>query len=96
MAVAVFALPTARRHYRGEERWFPLLDELGHRRLRAAFIAAGIPAARAGALVFFLDDQRHLDRHQAEATRTRYRALLAELDPAVVRRRARGGRSSAA
>ncbi len=73
-----------RRIYNGEDRWFPLLEELGHRRLRRGLIEAGIPASTAAGLVFFLEDQMHLDRHQAEKSRNRYRSVLNSLDPATV------------
>lgn len=73
-----------RRTFRGEEEWFPLLEEYGHRALRNAFIEAGIPAQTAMGLVFFLDDQLHLERHQTDKSRVRYRRLLSQLDLAMV------------
>jgi hypothetical protein len=73
-----------RRTYRGEEEWFALLDELGHGRLRRAFIAAGETPTVAGNLVWFLEEQVTLDRHLTEASRGRYRRLLEQLDPAKV------------
>jgi len=73
-----------RRTYRGEERWFELLDVLGHRALRNAFIAEGVSPQTAMGLVFFIDDQRHLDRHQTQQSRTRYRRQLEGLDLATV------------
>ena len=73
-----------RRTYRGEEEWFPLLDEHGHRALRNAFIECGVSAQQANGLVFFLDDQLHLERHQDADSRRRYRRLLDGLDLGVV------------
>jgi hypothetical protein len=75
----------ARRVYRGEELFFDVLEEHSHRAVRAAFIELGISPSVAANLVFFIDDQRHLDRHQDEATRGRYRKILRDLDPAKVR-----------
>lgn len=84
--MAIVALDSKkRRTYRGEEQWFPLFQELGHRGLRQALIGAGVSAQVAGGIVWFLDDQMHLDRHQNEASRNRYRGALASLDPAQVR-----------
>ncbi len=79
-----------RRTYRGEEEWFPLLDELGHRGLRNAFIGAGVSAQTAMGLVFFLDDQRNLDRHQTSNSRARYRTVLRGLDVTTVAELAAG------
>ncbi len=73
-----------RRTYRGEECWFPLLDDPGPFALRRAFIGLGISPPTASGLVFFLDDQRHLDRHQDDSTRVRYRRILSTLDVARV------------
>jgi hypothetical protein len=73
-----------RRAYRGEQEWFDLLEQFGHRPLRAGFIAAGISPQTAGGLVWFLDDQRNLDRTQTQQSRTRYRAMLSTLDKAQV------------
>ncbi|MGA2835485.1 MAG: hypothetical protein ABSF84_02700 [Acidimicrobiales bacterium] len=78
-----------RRTYRGEEDWFDLLDECGHRALRNAFIEVGVTAQQAMGLVFFLDDQRHLDRHQTHQSRSRHRQILAGLDIASVASAAR-------
>jgi hypothetical protein len=75
-----------RRVYRGEEKWFPLLEEFGHRGLRSALIESGLSAQVAGGLVWFIDDQRSLDRHFNPVTGTRYRQILAELDPDEVAR----------
>lgn len=84
--MAVVALDSKkRRTFRGEEKWFPLLEELGHRELRRALILAGLSAQVAGGVVWFLDDQLHLDRHQTQQSRTRYRDTLASLNPAEVR-----------
>jgi hypothetical protein len=80
-----------RRYYRGEERWFPLLEELGHQDLRDGFIAAGVAPQVAGGLVWFLDDQMRLTRHQSESSRNRYRRLLETLDSSKVRKLAIGG-----
>jgi hypothetical protein len=79
-----------RRTYRGEEKWFALLDDLGHRSLRDAFIEAGVSPQTAMGLVFFLDDQRNLDRRQSERSRVRYRDVLEGLDVASVARLATG------
>ena len=75
-----------RRTYRGEERWFPLLEEHGHTLLRRGFIACGVSPAASAGLVFFLDDQLLLERHQSEHARVRYRAILRDLDPELVSR----------
>jgi len=86
---AVTNLNTRRRRtYAGEEAWFELLAELGHRRLRNALIDSGLTAQVAGGIVWFLDDQVNLDRRQTNVTRVRYRRVLAELDPEEVRARA--------
>jgi len=80
-----------RRYYRGEEAWFELLDEVGPRALRSAFIAVGVSAAVAGNLVWFLVDQRDLDRHLSKGARMKYRDILEDLpDPDTVRRRIPG------
>lgn len=75
-----------RRTYKGEELWFELLDELGPSRLRRAMIGSGVAARVAGNLVWFLEDQVVLDRHQTDTTRTRYRHQLQRLDIDQVRR----------
>lgn len=75
-----------RARYNGEERWFSLLDDLGPRKLREGFIANGVTPAIAGAVVWFIDDQRRLERRQTDTSRTRYRRILAELDPDTVSR----------
>lgn len=75
-----------RRTYRGEELWFPLLEQHGHTQLRRGLIACGVAPATAAGLVFFIDDQMHLERHQSESTRFNYRAVLRELDPKKVSR----------
>ncbi len=91
-AVAVVPLDAKRRRtYRGEERWFGLLEELGHSRLRRALIESGVSAAQAGGLVFFIEDQMTLERHQDQKTRSRHRRILAGLDPGTVRSRAMPG-----
>jgi hypothetical protein len=90
MALSAYDPKAPRRTYRGEEEWFELLDEVGHWTLRRAFIECGVSGAIAGNLVWFLEDQRRLDRHQGEGTRTKYRAILRdELDPSLVREAAR-------
>jgi hypothetical protein len=38
----------------------------------------------AGRLVFFLEDQIRLDRHQSESSRNRFRRVLKDLDPKEV------------
>jgi hypothetical protein len=73
-----------RRRYAGEEAWFPLLEKVGHGPLRAAFIECGVEPQVAGGLVFFLEDQITLSRHQAADTRKRYRKVLRGLDLVVV------------
>jgi hypothetical protein len=73
-----------RRTYRGEEEWFELLEQFGHRPLRAAFIQAGISPQVAGGLVWFLDDQMALERTQTDKSRVRYRSILTTLDKAQV------------
>ena len=73
--------PVPRATYRGEEKWFDLLDEVGPFALRRAFIDAGLSPSVAGGVVFFLDEQRTLDRHFSPDQRTNYRRLLAEFDP---------------
>jgi hypothetical protein len=78
-----------RRTFNGEEAWFPLLEDLGHRGLRVALIEAGLTPQLAGGVVWFLDDQRHLDRHQSDKSRNRYRRELDELDPDAIRALAR-------
>lgn len=81
--MAVVALdPKKRRTYRGEEKWFPVLKELGPSGLRAAFIAAGISPQVAGNLVWFIEDQQTLERTLSQSTRNNYRGALAALDPA--------------
>jgi hypothetical protein len=78
-----------RRTYAGEESWFPVLEELGPSNLRRAFIVAGVSPRVAGNLVWFLEDQWLLDRHQTDTSRSRYRATLRDLDPERVLRRGR-------
>jgi hypothetical protein len=73
-----------RRTYRGEEDWIPLLQRLGHRRLRQALIASGVSPTLAGQMVWFLDEQLHLDRHLTANSRTKYRRVLEGLDVARV------------
>ena len=73
-----------RRTYRGEEKWFPLLEELRHTRLRLALIDAGVSPQVAGGIVWFIEAQQTLPRHQTGPSRTRYRQTLAELDPEQV------------
>ncbi len=78
---------TQLRHtYRGEEAWFPLLEAHGHRGLRAGFLAEGVSPTVAGQLVWFLDEQLHLDRHLSKEARGRYRRILEGLDPDRVNR----------
>lgn len=77
-----------RRTYAGEERWFPLLEELGPSALRRGLIACGLSASIAGGVVWFLEDQLLLDRTQHTHTRTKYRRVLESLDPSAVRARA--------
>lgn len=84
--VGVASPKTLRRNYRGEELYFELLERVGPSRLRRAFIAAGVSARVTGNLVFFIEDQMRLERHQSHDTRTRYRAELANLDPARIAR----------
>ncbi|MDA8316494.1 MAG: hypothetical protein M0010_15195 [Actinomycetota bacterium] len=81
--------PRRRRTYVGEEIWFPVLEDVGPTRLRRAFIRCGVSPAIAGNLVWFLEDQRSLDRHLAADTGVKYRRILAELDPDEVLRAAR-------
>jgi hypothetical protein len=69
-----------RRTYRGEEEWFPLLEEAGPSRLRKAFIATGVTPAVAGQLVWFLEEQLHLERHLSHRSRVSYRQVLRDLD----------------
>lgn len=78
-----------RRTYAGEEAWFPLLRDLGMRRLRGALMACGLSAVVAGNVVWWLDDQATLDRHFEHKSGVRYRDILGELDPEEVRRAAR-------
>ena len=86
--------PTApRRTFGAESAWFPVLDALGPRGLRRALIAAGLSPQVAGGVVWFLDDQRHLDRAQGQSTRTRYRRALDGLDPAAVAELAKPARA---
>ena len=85
MALGVYDPKNPRRTYRGEETWFGLLKAFGPFTLRRAFIAAGQTPTRAGNLVWFLEEQQSLDRHLSEASRVKYRDLLAELDLEKVR-----------
>ena len=89
MTVELYDPKNPRRTYAGEEAWFGLLDELGHAGLRRAFIAAGETPTVAGNLVWFLEEQRSLDRHLSKLSRHRYRCALDELDPDKVRKLAR-------
>jgi len=79
-----------RRTYAGEQAWFALLEELGHRGLRRGLIGCGVSAQVSANLVFFIEDQMLLDRVyvQTGETRSRYRKVLADLDPEEVRARA--------
>jgi hypothetical protein len=84
--VAIVRKETARRRrYGAEEPWIPLLSELGASGLRRALINAGLKPEVAGNLVWFLEDQLTLERSLSPGTRTRYRGVLASLDPAKVR-----------
>jgi len=89
--VAVVPLHGAkrRRTYAGEELWFPLLEDFGPSALRRGLIGVGVSPQVAGGLVWFLEDQLLLARTQTDHTRTRYRRVLAELDPAKVARAAK-------
>lgn len=89
MAIGLYDPKNPRRTYAGEEAWFGLLEELGHGGLRRAFIAAGETPTVAGNLVWFLEEQVTLDRHLNHASRSRYRRVLAALDPEKVRKLAR-------
>lgn len=73
-----------RRTYRGEGDWIPLLQRIGHRRLRLALIASGVSPTLAGQIVWFLDEQLHLDRHLTADSRTKYRRILDGLDIGAV------------
>jgi hypothetical protein len=84
VALRLYDPKAPRRTYRGEDSWFAVLDELGHATLRRAFIAAGETPTIAGNLVWFLDEQRSLDRHLNRDSRTKYRRVLSELDPEKV------------
>jgi hypothetical protein len=75
-----------RRTYHGEQEWFEVLEDVGPSALRRALIATGVTPRVAGNLVWFLEDQLLLDRHQGESSRNRYRAELAELDLDQVRK----------
>lgn len=89
MGVARVVEIKRRRTYAGEEAWFGLLEECGPSALRRGFMRCGVPPQVAGNLVWFIEDQVDLDRTQSESTRSRYRRILAELDPDEVRRAAR-------
>jgi hypothetical protein len=69
-----------RRRYGVEKEWMPLLVKMGHTKLRYGFMGAGVPPQVASGLVFFLEDQLTLERHQTDQTRTRYRKVLRDLD----------------
>lgn len=86
MGLKLYDPKDPRRTYRGEQEWFGLLEELGHAGLRRAFIAAGESPQVAGNLVWFLEEQVTLERHLTDTSRSRYRRVLAELDPDQVRR----------
>lgn len=85
MAVVQFPIKR-RRPGNGEEAWLNLFEELGHSSLRSGLISAGMSPQVAGNVVWFLEDQRTLDRSLSKATRNNYRRALAELNPAEVRR----------
>ena len=72
--------PKRRRSYKGEQEWFHLLDDPGHVPLRRAFIDCGISPTMAGQLVWFLEEQRSLDRHLNRTSRASYRAILEGID----------------
>lgn len=86
MSLGLYDPKNPRRTYRGEELWFPLLEEYGHSGLRQALIEAGQAPAVASNLVFFIEEQMTLRRHFSEPGRKRYRRLLADLDPERVRK----------
>ncbi|MHB1519301.1 MAG: hypothetical protein ACYCVN_12445 [Acidimicrobiales bacterium] len=88
MTIPIEQARRARRNYRGEERWFPLLERYGHSALRRGFMDAGVSPTLAGQLVWFLDEQLSLDRSTAGTSRSRYRHVLAELDPDLISRSA--------
>jgi hypothetical protein len=74
-----------RRRYGNEVAWFPLLEEFGALVLRDALIECNVAPRIAGVLVFFLDDQIQLRRHQSDTARVEYRRILASLDIDEVR-----------
>lgn len=89
MALGLYDPKNPRRTYRGEDQWFPVLEELGHSGFRQALIELGQTPAVASNLVFFVEEQMTLRRHFSEQGRKKYRRLLAELDPEKVRKLAR-------
>jgi hypothetical protein len=81
-----------RRTYRGEERFLPLLEEFDLAHIRIGLIRLGISPTLAQGVVFFLDDQRSLDRHQSVTSRCAYRRVLREITPEDLRRASEEGK----
>jgi hypothetical protein len=69
-----------RRRYGVEKDYLPLLVRMGHSKLRHGFIAVGVSSATTGGLIFFLEDQITLNRHQEGHTRAAYRKILEGLN----------------
>jgi hypothetical protein len=80
-----------RRTYTGEERWFELLDELGHYRLSIGFMLAAGVAPQVGAnMVMAIEDRRHGVSRLSGSTLARFRQTFKDLDVATVADLARG------
>jgi hypothetical protein len=75
-----------RRTAPGEERWFELLQDVGHYRLSIAFMqAADVAPQVAATMVMAIEDRRHGVSRLSGSTLTRFRRLFKELDVDTVR-----------
>ena len=61
--------------------WMLAVDELGVTKVRDELMSRGVPVSQAAGVALWLHDQLQLRRHVTRMTATRYRQLLASLEP---------------